>query len=96
MDEGNQQYKFQWLRNSEPVSGHDWIGSVTRLSKPARMADGSLLWERDEFVPPIVWLEDRLDDREIELGRGEKVCNDCNLAFNLRLTNCPVCQEVNA
>lgn len=96
VDEGNQQYKFQWLRDSEPVSGHDWVSSTTRIKPYFVFATQS--WEdtRDEFLSPIVHLEDRLDDREIELGRGEKVCNDCNLAFNLRLTNCPVCKEVNA
>ena len=89
VDEGNQQYKFQWLRDSEPVSGHEWVSPLIELK---RCPDNI----RKEFLEPVTNLEDRIDARELELGVGEKVCNDCNLAFNIRLSECPTCVEVNA
>ena len=96
VDEGNTQYKYQWLRDSEAVSGHEWVSSTTRIKPYFVFATQSWEDSRDEFLSPIVHLEDRLDDRELQLGAGEKVCNDCNLTFNIRLSDCPTCVEVNA
>lgn len=92
VDENNDIYRYAPMYTSltkieDQPSGHDWVGSET-IKK-----DGSV---REEFYPPITWLEDRLDSRELELGVHEKVCNACNLSFNLFLTQCPVCVEVDA
>jgi len=84
VDEGNLQYKKVWAGMGE-VSGHDWVSPVVRM--PDRI--------REEYLEPIVHMEDRIDNRELELGAGEKVCNACHLAFWIRLNHCPVCEEVN-
>ena len=82
VDEGNLQYKKVWSSEGE-ISGHEWVSPLVRMPNGIR----------EEYMEPVVSLEDRIDNRELELGRGEKVCNDCHLAFWIRLTDCPVCKE---
>lgn len=84
VDEGNLQYKKVWSSEGE-ISGHEWVSPLVRMPNGIR----------EEYMEVTVNLEDRIDNRELELGRGEKVCNDCHLAFWIRLIDCPVCKEVN-
>jgi hypothetical protein len=88
VDEGNQQYVKQWLRPIEELngSGHDWISPLVRLK------DGSI---RQEFVDPVVSMEDRTFNPMLELANDEKVCAFCHYACLAR-AKCPNCDEVNA
>lgn len=73
-------------------SGHDWIGSVTKLRRPAILPDGSIVEERYEFLDPIALIADRLYDLEtsITLTPAEVICQDCHLVFN-KWSICPNC-----
>jgi len=85
VDEGNLQYRNQWLITTEP-SGHDWVAPLTRTPKG----------EREEFTEPIVHLTDRLDDRDLELLPTEAVCNWCHLTFLAKRVTCPTCEQADA
>ena len=91
VDEGNLIYPKVWFNLTEP-SGHDWVSAVTRLPKPARMLDGSLKWDRQEFTEPTTSLVDRLFNLEdsITLANYESVCQDCHLVINSNAI-CPNC-----
>ena len=57
--------------------------------------------QRHEFLESVTDLSDRIFEVSdfsdyYEYGANEAVCNDCNLTFNIRLSNCPTCVEVNA
>lgn len=75
-DEGNMQYKRQWLRPVEDVSGHDWTDRDGEYKLPIVMLqDGGTyeeLWELDD---------ERQRDRETECQwchiLTPKVFNDC-------------------
>lgn len=84
VDEGNMQYPRPWLQTTEPT-GHDWIGSVVRLP------DGR---EREEFLEPIVKMEDRYFDTDLDIENKETVCASCHLVC-WALLPCPNCEEVN-
>jgi hypothetical protein len=108
VDDGNDKYRYApmytpLLKIDEPVSGHEWVGTTTRV-KPY-FVFATQTWEdtREEFLEPVTHLEDRpfeLGDEAllklITLGKAEKVCNACHLAFNIRLNECPVCDMVDA
>ena len=73
-------------------SGHDWVGSVTKLSRAFRQLDGTLVEERYEFLDPISIITDRLYDLEtsVTLTPAEVICQSCYLAHN-RHSVCPNC-----
>lgn len=81
--------KHPWLVHTES-SGHDWIGSVVRIPSP----DGLSSHERHEYVPPIVNMEDRYFEPELDMSAREIVCSSCHLVCWAELP-CPNCQEVN-
>ena len=83
VDEGNEIYSKQWLRPIEEVSGHDWISPLVRLK------DGSV---REEFTEPVVHMEDRTFNPELELDNTERFCQWCYLAC-LASAKCPNCNE---
>jgi len=76
VDEGNMQYKRQWLRPVEDISGHDWTDRDGEYKLPIVMLqDGGEyeeLWELDDM---------RQRSREIECPwchiLTPKVFNDC-------------------
>ena len=74
-------------------SGHDWIGSVTKLIRPALMPDGSLKEERYEFLDAISVITDRIFDLEtsITVTANEIVCGSCNLIYYKHQQDCPIC-----
>jgi len=65
VDEGNQIYRRQWVRNSEDISGHDWIAPLVRVNGRVRQ----------EFLEPVVHMEDRTFNPELELMADETVCH---------------------
>jgi hypothetical protein len=93
VDEGNLQYEHIWSNGDTTVSGHDWVGSVTKLIKPVRDINGDLIEERYEFLPPITNLTDRFMDLETSMTilDSEVICQSCHLLYNKYQANCPVC-----
>jgi hypothetical protein len=83
VDEGNLQYQHIWSNGDTAVSGHDWVGSVTKLIKPVRDINGDLIEERYEFLPPIETSMTVLD--------SEVICQSCHLLYNKYQADCPVC-----
>jgi len=88
VDEGNIQYRKQWLITTEP-SGHDWVAPLTRTPKG----------EREEYLEPTTNLADRPFEPSDEtmiplvtLGLDEAVCNWCHLTFLARRITCPTCE----
>jgi RNA polymerase subunit RPABC4/transcription elongation factor Spt4 len=73
-------------------SGHDWVGSVTKLIRPAIQIDGSIVEDRYEFTDPISLIADRLFDLETSLTvtANETVCEDCHYLYNKAIA-CPNC-----
>ena len=84
VDEGNLHYKHIWSNGDSTVSGHDWIGSVTRTY---------LGTERQEFLEPVTNLSDRFMDLETSMTvlDSEVVCQSCHLLYNKYQADCPVC-----
>jgi hypothetical protein len=92
VDEGNLQYRFVWSQTETTVSNHDWVGSITKLRRPAILADGSKVEERYEFLDPISLLADRIIDLETSLTvtDNETVCEQCHYLHNKAIA-CPNC-----
>jgi hypothetical protein len=92
VDEGNLQYKHVWSQTTDEVSNHDWIGSVTKLRRPAIQMDGTVVEERYEFLDPISLIADRLYDVETSLTvtANETVCDTCHYIHNKAIA-CPNC-----
>ena len=78
------------------TSGHDWVSSVTRVKPYFVWVTQS--WEdtRSEFVHPTVEMEDRYDDRNLEILPLERICNYCNMAFSIYAKTCTVCEMADA
>lgn len=93
VDDGNLQYKHVWSNGDKVISGHDWVGSVTKLVRPYRTSDGSLVEERYEFLDAISLITDRIHDLEtsITVLDSEVVCPSCHLLYNKYQANCPTC-----
>ena len=99
VDEGNIQYRKQWLITTEP-SGHDWVSPQIRIVTGSGPDDS---WVREEYLEPTTSLADRPVEPSDEamiplvtLGLDEAVCNWCHLTFLARSINCPTCQEADA
>ena len=85
VDEGNLQYKNIWFIGDTTISGHDWVGAVTRL-----LTGG----ERNEFLEPVTNLVDRLpNDLETSMTvlDCEVLCLSCHLYHHKSLSDCPIC-----
>jgi hypothetical protein len=94
VDDGNLQYKHVWSNGDSTVSGHDWVGSVTKLLRPFRTVDGTIVDERYEFLPPISNLVDRLPndlETSVTVLDYEVVCMSCHLYHHKSLAECPIC-----
>ena len=99
VDEGNMQYKRNWMRPNEAVSGHDWVGSVTRV-KPY-FVYATQTWEdtRNEFTDPTVQLQDggvyeelwELDDERQRARETE--CPWCHLMTRKDMNDCQDCDR---
>jgi len=94
VDEGNLHYKRVWSNGDSAVSGHDWVGAVTKLLKPVRDIHGNLIEERYEFLPPISNLVDRLPndlETSVTVLDYEVLCPSCHLYHHKSLSDCPIC-----
>lgn len=93
VDEGNLQYKHVWSQTESDVTAHDWVGSVTKLTRPFRQQDGTLIEERYEFLDPISIITDRIFDLETSLTvtQSEVICQSCHLIYNKHQEACPIC-----
>ena len=98
VDEGNMQYKRNWMLVTEP-SGHDWVASTTRVEPYFVYATQT--WEdtREEYREPATNLQDggiyeelwELDDmrqrsREVE-------CPWCHLLTPKAFNDCQDCDK---
>ena len=98
VDEGNVQYKHQWLLTTEP-SGHDWTESVTYLQRPAILPDGTIQLYRYEYLQPVTNLTDggeldnlwELDD--LTQRERETVCHWCHLLTPKQFNDCQACDK---
>lgn len=82
VDEGNMQYKRQWLRPVEDISGHDWTDRDGEYKLPIVMLqDGGVyeeLWELDDM---------RQRSREVQ-------CPWCNLLTPKAFNQCQDCDGI--
>jgi hypothetical protein len=100
VDDGNMQYKRQWMINRTEPSGHDWTESET-VSRITRDKNGEILnvIYRHEYVEPIVQIADggeldnlwELDD-EIQKAR-EVTCFWCNMMTPKLFNDCQSCDK---
>jgi hypothetical protein len=81
-DEGNMQYKRQWLRPVEDISGHDWTDRDGEYKLPiVTLQDGGVyeeLWELDDM---------RQRSREVQ-------CPWCNLLTPKAFNQCQDCDGI--
>lgn len=90
VDEGNLQYPRAWAITQPEPSAHDWVSSITRLAKPARLQDGTIVEERYEFLDPTTALIDRLFELNVDMPPNSAVCSDCHYTYNM-FAPCPNC-----
>ena len=92
VDEGNLQYKRQWMLTTEP-SGHDWISPTTRGTHWG--ADDV----REEYKLPTVFLQDggevdNLWELEDETQRRrETECQWCHIMTPRMYNDCQSCDK---
>ena len=94
VDEGNLQYRKIWTNGDSAISAHDWVGAVTKLIRPYRTVDGTIVEERYEFLPPITNLVDRLPndlETSVTVLDYEVLCPSCHLYHHKSLSDCPIC-----
>jgi hypothetical protein len=81
VDEGNMQYKRQWLRPVEDISGHDWTDRDGEYKLPiVTLQDGGVyeeLWELDD---------ERQRARETE-------CQWCHILTPKAFNDCQSCDK---
>jgi hypothetical protein len=98
VDEGNLQYKHQWLRTTEP-SAHDWVAPVVYLMRPAIQRDGSIVEFRYEFKSPTTNLQDggELDNtweiQDYTQSQRETECPWCHLLTPKIFNECQDCDQ---
>jgi len=98
VDEGNLQYKHQWLLTTEP-SGHDWIGAIVRVEPYFVFATQT--WEdtRAEYKEPTVCLQDggvyeelwELEDMRQRARETE--CQWCHILTPKMFNDCQSCDK---
>jgi hypothetical protein len=100
VDEGNMQYKRNWMRPNEDVSGHDWISSST-VSRTILDDEGNEIdyIMREEYKLPVVLLQDggvyeelwELDD--MRQRNRETQCPWCNIMTRKDMNDCQDCER---
>ena len=98
VDEGNLQYKRQWMITTEP-SGHDWISPIVRVEPYFVFATQT--WEdtRAEYKEPTVSLQDggvyeelwELEDMRQRARETE--CPWCHIMTPKVFPDCQACDE---
>jgi hypothetical protein len=89
VDEGNNQYERPMHRVDDP-SGHEWVGSTTRIEPYFNWLTQE--WEdtREEFLPPITVITDRLFELNMDMPPNSMVCQTCYYTCNKHAA-CPNC-----
>ena len=92
VDEGNDIYPMYttMTKIDTPESGHEWVGSTTRIEPYFNWLTQE--WEdtREEFLPPITVITDRLFDLNMEMPPNSMVCQTCHYTCNKHAA-CPNC-----
>lgn len=90
VDEGNLQYPRPLSYNLPAISGHEIVGSTTRVEPYFVWATQT--WEdtREEFLPPITVITDRLFDLNMDMPPNSMVCQTCHYTCNMHAV-CPNC-----
>jgi hypothetical protein len=98
VDEGNLQYKHQWLQTTEP-SSHDWVSAIVYLPRPAVQFDGSIVEFRYEYKKPTTDLQDggELDNlwelEDYTQSQRETECPWCHLLTPKVFNMCQDCDQ---
>jgi hypothetical protein len=79
VDDGNDIYRYAPMYTSmtkidKPESGHEWTGSTTRVEPYFVWATQT--WEdtREEFLPPITVITDRIFELNMDMPPNSMVC----------------------
>jgi len=89
VDEGNLQYKFQWIYTTE-TSGHDWISSIVKVGIDK---DGEPIVRKEYYEGEIHARAESISfDDDTEIPDNQVVCNWCHLT-TLAQTKCVNCDE---
>jgi hypothetical protein len=95
VDDGSDIYRYAPMYTSltkidTPESGHEWVGSTTRVEPYFVWATQT--WEdtREEFLPPITVITDRLFELNMEMPPNSMVCQTCHYTCNKHAA-CPNC-----
>lgn len=96
VDEGNLQYKRNWMLTTEP-SGHDWVSSTTVSRTIDETMEEYIM--REEYKLPVVLLQDggvyeelwELDD--MRQRSREVQCPWCNLLTRKDMNDCQDCDR---
>ena len=95
VDDGNDIYRYAPMYTSmtkieAETSGHEWVGSTTRVEPYFVYATQT--WEdtREEFLEPITVITDRLFDLSFDMPANSVICQDCHYTYN-KHTKCPNC-----
>ena len=99
VDEGNMQYKRNWMRPTDDYSGHDWVSSST-VSRTILDDEGNEDYVlRLEFKEPVVQLQDggvyeELWELEDERQRArETECQWCHILTPKAFNDCQSCDK---
>lgn len=98
VDEGNMQYKRQWLLVTEP-SGHDWVSSTTRVEPYFSIYTLQIEDTREEYKEPTTNLQDGGTHDELweledytQLSR-ERECQWCHILTPKLFNDCQSCDK---
>jgi hypothetical protein len=81
VDEGNLQYKYQWVYSIKQPSGHDWVSATQIVGKDT---DGFFILRKEYFEGEI--------HARAEIPNNLVVCNWCHLT-TLAQVKCVNCDE---
>jgi hypothetical protein len=95
VDEGNDIYRYAPMYSSmtkidKPESGHEWVGSVTRVEPYFNWLAQEWQDTREEFLPPITVITDRLFELNMDMPPNSMVCQTCHYTCNKHAA-CPNC-----
>ena len=90
VDEGNLQYKYQWVYSIKQPSGHDWVSATQIVGKDT---DGFFILRKEYFEGEIHARSESISfDDDTEIPNNQVVCNWCHLT-TLAETKCFNCDE---
>lgn len=78
---------------SHQVANGGSVAEFNPLSVLRDLPSGHDWTERDEFLPPITLITDRIYDLETSLTvtQSEVICQSCHLIYNKHQEACPIC-----